>query len=247
MSGKGLREKAKLLPCNPGSRHAFVQKLIVDGFFDAPVSSNDVVVRVREKFGKKMKVNHVQTYMEKFMVAEIIHGVKPLGHNGNYWVLSSVKKQEALKEIGKHRKVLEVQEDLFSDKLVKRFKKDFAREMEELHANFGKNGNCTAFLLRKILEKLLIIVFTKNGKANLLEDKHRVGGWSGLKEMVETAAREKLNGVPFLIPKTAQEIMGIKFLGDTAAHNPLAGVEMRTILPQMPYIITAYEELTARL
>ena len=247
MSGKALREKAKLLQCNPGSRYAFVQKLIVDGFFDTPVSSNDVVVRVREKFGKKMKVTYVQTYMAKFMAAEIIHGVKPLGHNKNYWVLASVRKPEALKQLGKHKKVLEIQEDLFSDKLVKRFKKNFGREVEELHANFGKNGNCTAFLLRKILEKLLIIVFTKNGRANLLEDKNRPGGWSGLKEMIETATREKLNGVPFLIPKTAQEIKGIKFLGDTAAHNPLAGVEMNTILPQMPFIITAYEELTARL
>ncbi len=88
---------------------------------------------------------------------------------------------------------------------------------------------------------------SKHGKGNLLEDKARPGGWVGLKDMIETAAREKLNGVPFLVSKTASEIKGIKFLGDTAAHNPLVGVANSTILPQMPYIITAYEELAQRL
>jgi hypothetical protein len=50
-----------------------------------------------------------------------------------------------------------------------------------------------------------------------------------------------------LIPKTANEIKGLKFLGDTAAHNPLVSVDMKTIVPQMPYIITAFEELARHL
>jgi hypothetical protein len=65
--------------------------------------------------------------------------------------------------------------------------------------------------------------------------------------MIEIASREKLNGIPMLIPKTAREIKGIKFLGDTAAHNPLVDVDVNTILPQMPFIITAYEELAKRM
>ena len=69
----------------------------------------------------------------------------------------------------------------------------------------------------------------------------------GLKDLIGTAAREKLDGVPFLLPKTANEIKGIKSLGDTAAHNPLVNMEMSTILPQMPFIITAYQELASRL
>jgi hypothetical protein len=69
----------------------------------------------------------------------------------------------------------------------------------------------------------------------------------GLKDIIEIAAKEKINGIPFLIPKTANEIKGLKFLGDTAAHNPLVSVDMQTILPQMPYIITAYEELAKHL
>jgi len=247
MSGKVLKEKARALPIDPHSRYAHLQKLICEGFFDAPVSSENVVTRIKETFGKRWKTLHVQTYMQKFMNAGIIHAVKPAGHKGNYWVLASVKREQALKSIGKKRKVKEIEEELFSEDFVKRLRKNFGRELEELHDNFGRNGNCTAFLLRKILEKLIIVVFLKNGEGKLLEDKSRPGGWTGLKDMIDIAAQEKLHGVPFLMPKTANEIKGIKFLGDTAAHNPLVGVDIKTILPQMPFIITAYEELAERL
>lgn len=125
--------------------------------------------------------------------------------------------------------------------------KDFGEDLKELRSNFGLNGNCTAFLLRKILEKLIIIVFGKNGKQGLLEVPGQPGRWVGLEQMIDTAAREKVAGVPFLTARTAKEIRGIKFLGDTAAHNPLTNVDMNTIVPQMPFIITAYEELEKRL
>jgi len=224
-----------------------IRLLILDGFFDPPVANEAVVRRIKERFGKRWQTIHIQTYMQKFMKADIIHAVKAKGHRGNYWVLANIKRDDALRSIGKKRKVLELEEDLFSGTLAKRLSRDFGRELKELRHNFGENGNCTAFLLRKILEKLIIIVFGKNRKDKLLEDKSRPGGWIGLKDMIEVAAREKLNGVPFLVPKTASEIKGIKFLGDTAAHNPLVSVDSSTILPQMPYIITAYEELAKRL
>lgn len=247
MSGKSLKEKAGSLAVDPDSRYALLQKLILAGFFDSPVSSKEVVLGIKENFGKKWKTNHVQTYMQKFMTAGVIRAVTSAGSQSNYWVLSSVKREQALREIGKSGKVQEIEEGLFSERLMRRLKKDFSQELDELRSNFRRNGNCTAFLLRKILEKLIIIVFAKNGKEKVLEDKNRAGGWVGLKEMIETATREKLKGVPFLTARTANEIKGVKFLGDTAAHNPLARVEMSTILPEMPYIITAYEELGGRL
>jgi len=40
---------------------------------------------------------------------------------------------------------------------------------------------------------------------------------------------------------------GIKFLGDTAAHNPMVNVDVADILPQMPFIVTAYKELALHL
>ena len=107
--------------------------------------------------------------------------------------------------------------------------------------------NCTAFPLRKILEKLIIIVMGKHGKQAALEKKGQPDRWVGLEEMIDVASREKVAGVPFIMSKTGKEIKGIKFLGDTAAHSPLTNVDMKTIIPQMPFIITAYEELANRL
>ncbi len=247
MYGRPLKEKARRLSLDPKSRYALFQKLICDGFFDSPVSSEEVVRRVKERFGKRWKTSYVQIYMQKFMEAGIIHAIKPPRQRINYWTLASLSREDGLRLIGKTKKVREIEDELFSESLLKRMRKNFEKEIEELRSNFGNNGNCTAFLLRKILEKLIIIVFGKNGKENLLEDRSRPGGWVGLKEMIEVAAREKLSGVPFLIPKTASEIKGLKFLGDTAAHNPLVGVDMTAILPQMPYILTAFEELAKRL
>lgn len=247
MSAKLLKEKARDLPIEAGTRHELLRQLVLEDFFDMPVPSAMVVLKVRERFGKAWITALVQTYMRKFMEAGIIHAVKPAGDKINYWVLASVPRERALRLIGKKSKVLEIEQDLFSEKLQTKMRRNFRVEIEELQANFGRNPNCTAFLLRKILEKLIIIVVSKHANRGLIEDKARPGRWVGLADMIETASREKLNGVPLLIPRTANEIKGIKFLGDTAAHNPLIGVDNQTILPQMPFIITAYSELAKRL
>lgn len=229
------------------SYSATIQKMIADGFFDRPVSSLEVARRVSETSGTRLRTTHVQTYLKKFLQADILQAVKLDGTKGNFWVVTSVSRSEALKLIGKSKKVIELQEELFSPGLTKKLEKICAQEMEELRDVFGKHGNCTAFLLRKILEKLLIVTFAKNGREHLLEDDARPGGWKGLKEMIEVAACEKHGGVPFLTGKTANETKGTKFLGDTAAHNPKVSVAMTTIVPQMPFIITAYEELAVLL
>jgi hypothetical protein len=247
MSGDALKAKAQSLQISLGGHHAAIQNLIVSGVLDSPVSSEHVAERVVETSGVKLKTIHVQTYMKKFMSSGIVHAVKPHGSRQNFWVLCSVSRSDALKLIGKTKKVQDAEHELFSAELESKLHKGFRKELDELRDNFGKNGNCTAFLLRKILEKLVIIVLSKNGRGQLLEDKNRPGGWMGLKGMLEVAAKEQINGVPFLVPKTANEIKGMKFLGDTAAHNPLTGVDTPSILPQMPFLITAYKELAERL
>lgn len=138
-------------------------------------------------------------------------------------------------------------ESLFSKEMLKKLDKDFKEELKDLNLNFGNSGICTAFLLRKILEKLIYIVFARNSIEAKIEDKSSQGGLVGLEKMLNIAAAEKIQGVPVLMPKTAQKIQGVKFLGDASAHNPLVGVDMETIVPQMPFIITAYKELAARL
>ncbi|MCR4324491.1 MAG: hypothetical protein NUV69_02295 [Candidatus Curtissbacteria bacterium] len=144
-------------------------------------------------------------------------------------------------------KIESVKQNLFSEEVLQKLKKDFRVELKDLNLNFGNSGTCTAFLLRKILEKLVYIVFARNNIGAKIEDKNSPGGLVGLEKMLNVAAVEKIRGVPILTPKTAQKIQGIKFLGDASAHNPLVGVDMETITPQMPFIITAYKELTERL
>jgi hypothetical protein len=247
MFGKLLKEKANELVLKPGSSHALIQKLILDGFFDSPVPSEEIVTRIRETSGIRWKTIHIQTYMKKFLQCGIIRAVKPSDSSRNYWVLANVPRSDALHLIGATHKIREIEGQLFSDDLIGKLKKPLERELGELHENFGRNGDCTAFLLRKMLEKLIIIVLSKENRETLLEDVTRPGRFKGLKDMIEICAQQKVNGLPFLTHKTAQEIKGLKFLGDTAAHNPLVNVDMSTIVPQMPFMITAYKELAQRL
>jgi len=247
MFGKQLKEKAKSLSLQKGSKYEFIKALIVRDFFNSPKTTQYLIDEIRYTFGKKLKPNEVQTYMKKFMSEGIIRAIKPSGHQGNFWVLTSVSKEKALQMINKNKKILAIEEELFSDKLIKKLKKDFNVEIEDLRYNFGRSGNCTAFLLRKILEKLIYIAFSKHNIETKLEDRTKPSGLVGLEIMINSASLKKINGIPFLMPKTAKEIKGIKFLGDVSAHNPLTNVDMKTIIPQMPYIITAYEELTKKL
>lgn len=245
MSGDALKVKIANLNLEPKSGHALLGKLIEKGFFDAPVSSSDVLTAVREKFGKTWRPNYPHVYSEKFLQNDILQVIKT--KDGYFFVVTTVSREDALRKIGKSKKVADLEERLFSDALMGKLSAAFKIEIDELHDNFGKNGNSTAFLLRKILEKLLIIVMAKHGRQALLEKKGQSGRWVGLEEMIDIAMGEKIGGVPILMSRTGKEVKGIKFLGDTAAHNPLADVDMKTIIPQMPYIITAYEELAKRL
>jgi hypothetical protein len=136
-------------------------------------------------------------------------------------------------------------EDILPAELMKALAKDFKTELVDLRHNYGASGTCTAFLLRKVLEKLIYLAFAKNGQqAILLDPKGRL---VALHTMLNLATSTKIGGKPFLMQKTADEIRGVKFLGDTAAHNPLVNVSMKTIVPVMPYIVTAYSELADKL
>ena len=247
MSGEILKEKARNLSLQRGSKHEFIRDLISGSFFDSPKTTAELITEVRHTRGKKFKPSEVQTYMKKFMAEGIIRAVRPRGHQGNFWVLASLSQERVLLMINKNKKVLVIEEELFSDRLIKKLKKDFDVEIDDLQHNFGRSGNCTAFLLRKILEKLIYITFSRYGVQAKLEDKTQPGRLVGLGTMINFASSEKVRSIPFLMPKTAKEIKGIKFLGDVAAHNPLTNVDMKTIIPQMPYIITAYEELIKKL
>lgn len=135
--------------------------------------------------------------------------------------------------------------DILPSELLILLKKDFSNEIADLRHNFGKSGTCTAFLLRKILEKLIFLVFTKNGDGEKLYDSNKQ--ILGLNTLLSLAISCKVHGKPYLLNKTKDSIQGLKFLGDAAAHNPLINVSMDTIYPVMPFIITAYSELASKL
>lgn len=247
MSHKILKSRAGSLSLQVGGKHELIRKLIVQGFFDFPESTAELISEIRQTFGRRLKPNEIQTYMRKFMEAGIIRALRQDGKHGNFWILASVDKENALRLIGKNKKTQEMESELFSEKLIQKLGKDFCVEFKDLQYNFGKSGTCTAFLLRKILEKLIYLAFAKQGVESKLEDKTQKGRIAGLDTMINIAISEKIRGVPFLTSKTAKEIQGMKFLGDAAAHNPLTNVEMKTILPQMPFIITAFEELAKKM
>ena len=141
MSGDMLKASAAALILRSGGPHDVFRRLIVAGVLDSPTSSAELVQRVAETFGQRYETGYVQTYMRKFMDAGIIRAVKPKGARANYYVIASVTREEALREIGKDRRVLEVEAQLFSDTLVKALTRDFSTELAELQTNFGRHGN----------------------------------------------------------------------------------------------------------
>jgi hypothetical protein len=137
------------------------------------------------------------------------------------------------------------QSSFLPDELCLKLEKDFKEELNDLRLNFGRSGTCTAFLLRKILEKMIFKVFCKNQQEKELYDKD--GNVLGLDALINKAKTCTVGGVPFLMPKTAAKIAGIKILGDNSAHNPMINVPTKLIYPEMVNIITAYLELSTKL
>lgn len=208
-----------------------------EGFFKTPKQLGEIAERLASEgyyFGSSshLTLSLVRVIrVEKFLTRKKIHG---------QWAY--VQSRPPISSATKS-----AEEELFEDSLVEKLGKPFEREMQDLRLNFGHSGNCTAFLLRKILEKLIYIAFAKNTMETKLEDPVKPGRLIGLEAMINISAKEKINGVPFLMHKTAQEIRGVKFLGDASAHNPLVDIDMKTIIPQMPFIVTAYKELSQHL
>ncbi len=210
-----------------------IKSLWEEGFFKGSRALKDVSERITEKWEHNFYSPDISNALGKasFLIC--------LGKRRSF--------QYKQKTSPKGKKIENIEEQLFSDDLVGKLGSTFKTEIADLHLNFGRSGTCTAFLLRKILEKAIYLTFARNGVETKLEDKSGAGRLIGLDGMLDTAAREKVDGIPFLLPKTAEKIKATKFLGDVSAHNPLTNVDMETILPQMPFVITAYKELAERL
>ncbi len=84
MSAKSLKDKASQLSLQGGSKHELIQKLIVNGFFDTPKMTGELILEVCQTFGKRLRSNEIQTYMKKFMEAAIIRAVHDKQSRGNF-------------------------------------------------------------------------------------------------------------------------------------------------------------------
>ncbi|KXB00067.1 hypothetical protein AKJ45_03120 [candidate division MSBL1 archaeon SCGC-AAA261F19] len=122
---------------------------------------------------------------------------------------------------------------------------DFETELNDLEIVYGESALCTAFLLRRMLEKALYFSFVRNGKLDRIESGQSGKKFIGLKKMIGKAQSEVAkDGSPFLNNKTAGNLMRIKFLGDYAAHNFLSEVKMDDIDRNFTYLCKALEELS---
>lgn len=245
MKRKEAIDKLEKMEFEKGSFYNCIKELIFDSVFDRPIktkdeSGEDLINKIRENFGRRPKSAIIQTYMKPFLEAKIIRGIKIKGQRGNWWCGTWVKD-----DLLAQPQLIGVR--IFSESLIKKLGKDFEQETKDIHLVYGRSGDCTAFLLRKILEKAIFLSFAKHGKEDKLIDPARKGRYLGLQSMMGVASKEKVNGKPFLLPKTAEELNGIKFLGDTASHNFLINVKMEKIVPQLPIIQVALEELTKKL
>ena len=135
---------------------------------------------------------------------------------------------------------------VFSDITKKKLGERFQQDIRELNVAFTNDcGNSAAFILRKILEKAIFFILSTNGKANLMKDAR--GKILGLNSLINLCASENIKGVSIILPKTAQELLGMKFLGDSAAHDYLANVELTDINHQLAYWTMAIKQLVSHL
>lgn len=120
----------------------------------------------------------------------------------------------------------------------------FQQDIKELNIAFTYDcGNSAAFILRKILEKAIFYVFTTHNKVECLKDKNDC--FLGLEAMINTCKKEKIKGIPVLLPKNADKLLGIKFLGDSSAHDYLINIEVEDINHQLSYWTAAIKELAS--
>jgi hypothetical protein len=79
-------ENLKTMSTKDNDLATYIRELILAGFFDAPVSSADIVKEVKHRFGRKFPPSYIQTYMKPFLQNGILRTQdSPKGH-GNVWL-----------------------------------------------------------------------------------------------------------------------------------------------------------------
>jgi hypothetical protein len=239
-----IKENLSKLDFGDGTVNDMIRTLIVDGeIILAPTTSKDICDKLSERFGATVPVGKINNYMKIFQKSNVVVGLteKKGKAKRKLWLGSWLKAKNA--NLIQNMKALPI-----SAKTITALGKTFAIEINALRLVYGKSGDCTAFLLRKILEKAIFLAFAKNSMLNKLENPAKKPKYFGLDRMIEIAAAEKgKDNKPYITPSAAAKLGGVKFLGDSAAHNFVANVEIDEIPHQIPYISVALSELSKKL
>jgi len=133
----------------------------------------------------------------------------------------------------------------FPEEVVMKLGRRFETDFKELKIVYGRCSNCTAFLMRKIIEKALYYAFTTNGLENKIT--YEKGKVISLDALISKASNEYIEGTPILSGHTAQRLRGIKFLGDMAAHNCSINVDMKMIETEIKFYTIALKEISSKI
>ena len=218
--------------------------VIEEQILSGPINSKGISDKLNERFGITVPVVAINKYMKTFQQGGICVGINVKNGKAKkkVWLGSWVKTKKVFSSLQSMDTIP------ISVNTVKALGKKFTIEMNALHLVYGRDGDCTAFILRKILEKSIFLAFAKNGILNKLEDPAKKPKYYGLDKMIEVASTERgRDNKPYITPSVAAKLGGVKFLGDSAAHNFLTNVEIDEIPHQMPYISTALSELTKKM
>jgi len=124
----------------------------------------------------------------------------------------------------------------------------FKREMEELVLVSNSCPNSTAFLMRKILEKLLFITISKsNNKEKIIKLKAEKNKLPNLSELITLSKSAEIDNKHILAPKNISKLEGSKFLGDTSAHDYLTSVSFEDIRNEISFWRISIKQLASNL
>jgi len=131
--------------------------------------------------------------------------------------------------------------DIIEKDLKEEYEGKFTEEVEELDDVYGGNSLSSALLLRRIIEKSIFYSFVEIGR---VEEIREDGDEVGLKKMINTARGFNYgSGDKVLDNRTGENLLGLKQLGDVAAHNFLRTVSMTQIDAEIHHLEAALEEL----
>ena len=124
----------------------------------------------------------------------------------------------------------------------------FKKEMNEFKIVNKTCSNCTAFLMRKIFEKLLFIILCKSDQQSKISTYRKTNQQlPNLTSLLNWSGQAEIKSKHIISPSNLSKIQGSKFLGDTSAHNYLTSVSFEDINNEISLWRITIKELASNL